>query len=82
MLERARGYRRDVVDGRWVVRTSQRRTRWEIVVEPDEDQERLVVVTAYAVDADAGSILEGDVSEGKAVRGLITYLELRFVALE
>lgn len=28
------------------------------------------MVTAYAVDADAGSIFEGDVSEGKAVRGL------------
>lgn len=50
MLERARGYRQDVAEGRWVIRTSHQRTRWEVVVEPDDGQERLVVVTAYTVD--------------------------------
>jgi hypothetical protein len=50
MLERARGYREDVVEGRWVISTSHQRNRWEVVVEPDHEDERLVVVTAYAVD--------------------------------
>ncbi len=47
MLERARGYRPDVVAGRWVVVTSHRRRAWEVVVEPDFETRRLVVVTAY-----------------------------------
>jgi len=50
MLERATGYRSDVVQGRWVIDTRHRRRKWEIIVEPDEPVELLVVVTAYPVD--------------------------------
>jgi hypothetical protein len=47
MLERARGYRPDIVDGRWVVVTSYRGKTWEVIVEPDRSAARLVVITAY-----------------------------------
>ena len=47
MLERARGYRPDLVDGRWVIVTTFRRRTWEIIAEPDLSTKRLVVVTAY-----------------------------------
>jgi hypothetical protein len=47
MLDRPRGYRPDIVDGRWVIVVTHRRRTWEVVVEPDEDNRRLVVVTAY-----------------------------------
>jgi hypothetical protein len=36
MLEHATGFRRDVVDGRFVVETRFRARHWEVVVEPDE----------------------------------------------
>jgi hypothetical protein len=49
MLQRATGYRRDVVNGRWVIETRHRKRAWEVIVEPDHDRELLVVVTAYAV---------------------------------
>lgn len=49
MLERAVGYRRDIVEGRWIIVTSFRRTRWEVIVEPDLKLELLVVITAYSV---------------------------------
>ena len=47
MLERATSYRRDLVEGRWVIVTTHRRGLWEIIVEPDFDSQLLVVVTAY-----------------------------------
>jgi len=47
MLDRATGYRRDVVEGRWIIDTRHLRRPWEVVVEPDFDAEMLVVVTAY-----------------------------------
>jgi hypothetical protein len=49
MLERAGGYREDVVEGRWAIRTRHRRRVWEVIVEPGSYRELLVVVTAYAV---------------------------------
>ena len=49
MLERAEGYRVDVVDGRWVIETRHHRKYWEVIVEPDDGQKLLVVVTAYPV---------------------------------
>ena len=49
MLEDARGYRDDVVDGRYVIETEHKRTTWEVIVEPDEIDHLLVVVTAYQV---------------------------------
>ena len=49
MLERALGYREDVAEGRWVVETRHRRKAWEVIVEPDQERQLLVVVTAYPV---------------------------------
>lgn len=47
MLEHSRGYRPDIVEGRWVIVTLRRRRTWEVIVEPDFDAKRLVVITAY-----------------------------------
>ena len=47
MLESASRYRPDVVPGRWVVETRFRRRPWEVIVEPDDSLELLVVVTAF-----------------------------------
>lgn len=47
MLEHSRGYRPDIVEGRWVIVTSHRRRTWEVIVEPDFHDRRLVVITAY-----------------------------------
>jgi hypothetical protein len=49
MLERATGYHRDIVEGRWVIETRHRRGPWEVIVEPDRERQLLVVVTAYPV---------------------------------
>ena len=47
MLVRAQRYRRDIVDGRWVIVTRHRRQQWEVIIEPDFEAQLLVVVTAY-----------------------------------
>ena len=47
MVESARGRRRDVVEGRWILLTSREGRPWEVIVEPEDDLEILVVVTAY-----------------------------------
>lgn len=47
MLNRARRYRADMVEGRWVIETRHRRKDWEIVIEPDPEERWLVVITAY-----------------------------------
>lgn len=49
MLEEASSLRRDVEGGRWIVSTHHRRRRWEVVVEPDEAERVIVVITAYPV---------------------------------
>jgi hypothetical protein len=49
MLEHALGYRPDAVDGRWVIDARHGRRRWEIIVEPDDIEHLLVVVTAYPI---------------------------------
>ena len=49
MLVRARRLSRDIVPGRWRVLTSLRQRRWDVIVEPDPEVRRLVVVTAYPV---------------------------------
>jgi hypothetical protein len=50
MLEHASGYRSDFIEGRWVIETRYRRKDWEVIVEPDNEQSLLVVVTAYPVE--------------------------------
>jgi hypothetical protein len=49
MLEHARTCRPDAVEGRFVVETEHKRSPWEVIVEPDEMDHLLVVVTAYPV---------------------------------
>jgi len=49
MLERAKGFRQDLVEDRWVLETRHRRQEWEIIVEPDPAAQVLVVVTAFPV---------------------------------
>ena len=50
MLEHAGGYHQDVEEGRWVVAARHRRRGWEVIVEPDETRQVLVVVTAYPLE--------------------------------
>ena len=50
MLEHAGSYRADVVEGRWVIETRHNRKDWEVIVEPDNEEKLLVVVTAYPVE--------------------------------
>ena len=50
MLEHAGGYRADVVEGRWVIETRHNKKNCEVIVEPDNEQELSVVVTAYPVE--------------------------------
>ena len=49
MMGRTQGYRPDIFEGRWIIETQHRQQDWEIVVEPDPEEELLVVVTAYPV---------------------------------
>jgi hypothetical protein len=49
MLQRAAGQHEDVVDGRRVIETRHRGKAWEVIVEPDQERQLLVVVTAYPV---------------------------------
>jgi hypothetical protein len=49
MLERSRDYRRDVFEGRWIITTRHAQLAWEVIVEPDYQDERLVVLTAYSL---------------------------------
>jgi hypothetical protein len=49
MLERASGYREDVVEGRRVIEARHRGKAWEVIVEPGPGRQLLVVVTAYLV---------------------------------
>jgi hypothetical protein len=49
-LHQAAGFRRGVVEGRWIIDARLRGRQWEVVVEPDEVDEMLVAVTAYPVE--------------------------------
>ncbi len=49
MMEHATNYRRDIVEGRWVIETRYKNQGWEIIVDPIADRKILVVVTAYDV---------------------------------
>lgn len=50
MLEHARGHRHDFVEGRFVIETRFRGRPWGVVVEPDEVEHLLVVITAYGIE--------------------------------
>lgn len=47
MLEHATGLERARKPGRWLIRSRRGRESWTVVVEPDEVEKVLVVVTAY-----------------------------------
>jgi len=47
MLERAKGYERDLIQDRWIIQTRHGTRPWEVIVEPDPLEEVLVVITAY-----------------------------------
>jgi hypothetical protein len=49
MLQLASGRRKDVVEGRWVIEARHRAKAWEVIVEPDQERQLLVVITAYPV---------------------------------
>ena len=49
MMEHASDFRRDYIEGRWVIETRFRRAEWEVIVEPLPDEEKLEIVTAYEV---------------------------------
>lgn len=49
MLEEAMGFRKDFVEGRYVVETRHDGRRWEVVIEPIADERTLLVITAYRV---------------------------------
>ncbi|MEO8677718.1 MAG: DUF4258 domain-containing protein [Vicinamibacterales bacterium] len=50
MLELAVGHRADILEGRFVIEARHAGMPWEVIVEPDELRQLLVVITAYPVD--------------------------------
>jgi len=50
MLEHASGQRGDILEGRFVIDSRHAAEDWEIIVEPDDVRQLLVVITAYPVD--------------------------------
>lgn len=49
MLARATVFNRNVVEGRFIIRTRHKQQAWNVIVEPDDDLKELVVVTVYEV---------------------------------
>ncbi len=47
MLERASGYSASVVESRFMIQTTHRGRPWIVIVEPDPDEQLLVIVTVY-----------------------------------
>ena len=50
MLEHASGHTPDIMAGRFVIETRHAGQSWEVIVEPDEGRQLLVVITAYPLD--------------------------------
>ena len=51
MLDDAAGYRASATPGRFLIQTALGSAPWEVVVEPDELDRLLIVVTAYGVES-------------------------------
>ena len=51
MLERATGFRPNVVEGRFMIDVRHQARPWLVIVEPDAEAKLLVVVTVYEVSA-------------------------------
>lgn len=54
MLSRAEGYRPDEYYGRFVVEIRYHQVDWEVIVEPDFEEQLLVIVTAYPIRESKG----------------------------
>lgn len=50
MLEHARGHRPDIVEDRSIIEARHAGRTWEVIVEPDQTRNLLVVITAYPVE--------------------------------
>jgi hypothetical protein len=50
MLEVALGFRPDDEPGRWVIETRHGGRPWEVIVEPNQPERRLLVITAYPAE--------------------------------
>ena len=50
MMERASGFREDFESGRWIVDTTHDSTAWQVIVEPDDHDKLLVVITAFPIE--------------------------------
>jgi hypothetical protein len=50
MMEAAMDLRENDAPGRWVVATFHEGTPWEVIVEPDQQDKLLVVITAYPLE--------------------------------
>ncbi len=51
MLERATGFRPNVVEGRFMIDVRHHARPWTVIVEPDPEAKVLVLVTVYEVSA-------------------------------
>lgn len=49
MLERATGFRPNALEGRFMIDVRRHASPWIVIVEPDADAKRLVIVTVYEV---------------------------------
>ncbi len=50
MMEYASDFDRGKREGRWEIQTRFRGNPWKVIVEPDPERKRLVVVTVYSVE--------------------------------
>lgn len=50
MLHNPEALREDIESGRYVVQTRLRHVAWEVIVEPDAENQLLVVITAYPAE--------------------------------
>jgi hypothetical protein len=50
MLEHASGHHPDVMEGRFAIHARHAGQPWEVIVEPDEMAQLLVVISAYPVE--------------------------------
>ena len=48
MLEHARSYQQNIIEGRWVIETQHEEHAWEVIVEPDMIGKLFVVVTSVS----------------------------------
>ena len=49
MVQRAHAFELDEIGGRYVIQTRGQQSDWKIIVEPDETDHLLVVVTAFPI---------------------------------